>query len=130
MKWRNRHHIVPRSRGGSSDHWNLLLIDGKVHQELHRVFGLRTLEEIIRLLQRVQRAKNAQFSPVQILKEEKRMSFHYKCNHCLKKIGSWNTLDYDNMVIFPGLGLRFHRHCWHRMHRKEKTAIIRREGRT
>lgn len=57
---RNLHHLIPRSRGGGNHRSNILLIDVNVHRELHRVFGNRTLEETIRLLQRVKRAKDAQ----------------------------------------------------------------------
>ena len=39
---------------------NLLYVDGNVHKEWHRVFGNRTLEEVIALLLRVQRAKAQQ----------------------------------------------------------------------
>lgn len=57
---RNRHHLVPRSRGGYDDLANLLLIDIECHQYWHKVFGNRTLEEVIELLLRVHRAKQAQ----------------------------------------------------------------------
>ena len=59
-RWRNRHHLRPRSRGGKNYRSNLLLIDGNIHRNLHRVFGNRTLEEIIALLIRVKRAKERQ----------------------------------------------------------------------
>ena len=57
---RNRHHLVPRSKGGSGHPSNLLLIDITKHREWHRIFGLLTLEEVIRLLQRLQRCKAKQ----------------------------------------------------------------------
>lgn len=56
-RWRNRHHMVPRSRGGGGHRQNLLYIDGNIHNNLHRVFGNRTLDEIIALLIRIKRAK-------------------------------------------------------------------------
>jgi hypothetical protein len=59
-KWRNQHHLVPRSRGGNNEVSNLLLIDEETHIEWHRVFGNLTLEEVIALLQRLQRAKAKQ----------------------------------------------------------------------
>ncbi len=59
-RWRNKHHLVPKSRGGHKTPRNMLLIDGHVHFQLHKVFGNRTLEEIIALLIRVQRAKRHQ----------------------------------------------------------------------
>jgi len=59
-RFRNRHHLVPKSRGGSMSKRNLFYIDGDVHRRWHMVFGNRTLEEIIALLIRVQRAKENQ----------------------------------------------------------------------
>jgi hypothetical protein len=59
-RWRNRHHLVPKSRGGSMSRRNLLYVDGNVHRRWHEVFGNRTLEEVIALLLRVQRAKAQQ----------------------------------------------------------------------
>lgn len=56
-RWRNLHHLTPRSRGGSNSRRNLLLIDEERHVEWHRVFGNLTLEEVIELLVRLQRAK-------------------------------------------------------------------------
>ena len=44
---RNRHHLIPRSRGGIYAARNLLLINTKRHDAWHRVFGLMTLEEVI-----------------------------------------------------------------------------------
>ena len=42
----------------------VLLIDGWKHIEWHRVFGNRTLPEVIALLKRVQRAKSRQWKKV------------------------------------------------------------------
>ena len=56
-RWRTRHHLVPKSRGGSMSKCNLLYVDGNVHRRWHEVFGNRTLEEVIALLIRVQQAK-------------------------------------------------------------------------
>jgi len=56
-RWRNLHHLTPRSRGGGHSRRNLLLIDEERHVEWHRVFGNLTLEEVIELLVRLQRAK-------------------------------------------------------------------------
>lgn len=58
--WRNLHHLTPRSRGGDHTRGNLLLIDEERHVEWHRVFGNRTLGEVINLLMRVERAKAKQ----------------------------------------------------------------------
>ena len=59
-RYRNRHHLVPRSRNGGGGRRNLLLLDVQIHNNLHRVFGNRTLDEIIALLIRVKRAKEHQ----------------------------------------------------------------------
>ena len=59
-KWRNLHHLTPRSRNGNHTRANLLLIDEERHVEWHRVFGNRTLGEVINLLIRVERAKAKQ----------------------------------------------------------------------
>jgi hypothetical protein len=49
-KPRNRHHLVPKRRGGSKHKSNMLLIDVIIHRYWHKLFGLRTLEEVIALL--------------------------------------------------------------------------------
>jgi len=59
-KYLNRHHLTPRSRGGSSLESNLLWIDIERHRAWHAVFGNMTLDEVISLLKRVRRAKEAQ----------------------------------------------------------------------
>lgn len=59
-RWRNHHHMTPRSRGGSNDTRNLLLIYGDSHVWWHKVFGNRTFDEVISLLIRVRRAKGVQ----------------------------------------------------------------------
>ena len=57
---RNRHHLQAKSLGGSNHPSNLLLIDIDKHREWHRIFGLLNLEEVIALLQRLQRCKAKQ----------------------------------------------------------------------
>lgn len=57
---RNRHHLVPKSRGGSNHPSNLLLIDIEKHREWHRIFGNKTLSEVIDLLIRLEKAKKGQ----------------------------------------------------------------------
>ena len=47
---RNRHHLVPKRRGGSKHKSNMLLIDVNIHRYWHKLFGLRTLEEVIAFL--------------------------------------------------------------------------------
>lgn len=55
---RNFHHLTPRSRLGNGMPNNLLLIDIEKHECFHKIFGNRTLEEVIRLLQRLKELKN------------------------------------------------------------------------
>ena len=57
---RNRHHLVPKSRGGNARPGNLLLIDIEKHRCWHQLFGLRTIDEVIELLLRVRRFKQGQ----------------------------------------------------------------------
>src|SRR5437764_85240 len=54
---RCRHHMTPRSRGGDNSPENLLLIKIERHFYWHKLFANLTLEEVIRLLLRVHRAK-------------------------------------------------------------------------
>lgn len=57
---RNRHHLVPKSRGGSNSLANILLLDIDRHMYWHKLFNLMTLEEVLELLQRVARMKARQ----------------------------------------------------------------------
>ncbi len=59
-RMKNKHHLVPRSRGGGSHYSNLLIMDIERHKALHFLFGTLTLEEIIELLIRVKRIKDSQ----------------------------------------------------------------------
>jgi hypothetical protein len=54
---RNKHHLLPRSRGGDSSPDNLLLLKVNRHFYWHRLFGARSIEEVILLLMRVHQAK-------------------------------------------------------------------------
>jgi hypothetical protein len=54
---RNKHHLLPRSRGGDNSPDNVLLLKVNRHFYWHRLFGARSLEEVILLLVRVHRAK-------------------------------------------------------------------------
>ena len=57
MKIKNKHHLRPKSRGGKKVTSNLLTIDIDKHRYWHAVFGNRTLEEIINVLQKLKRLK-------------------------------------------------------------------------
>ena len=45
-----RHHVVPTSRGGTSDNSNIIMKTTREHRAYHVLFGNRTPEEIIELL--------------------------------------------------------------------------------
>jgi DNA-binding GntR family transcriptional regulator len=45
-----RHHVRPKSRGGSANPHNLMALTWERHQALHKCFGNRTIEEILDLL--------------------------------------------------------------------------------
>lgn len=57
---RNRHHNLAKSRGGSSEEFNMILLKVERHNLLHKIFGLRTLREIIEVLERLDRMKARQ----------------------------------------------------------------------
>lgn len=60
LKGRNLHHLTPQSRGGKNTKGNLLLIHIERHEAWHKMFGNRTAEEVLALLERVVRAKQGQ----------------------------------------------------------------------
>ena len=43
----SKHHIIPRSRGGNSESFNIVLVEKKEHQYYHALFENRTPDEII-----------------------------------------------------------------------------------
>ncbi len=57
MKHKNRHHLLPKSRGGGMESSNLLTIDIDRHIFWHKIFGNLSLEEVIELLIRLKRMK-------------------------------------------------------------------------
>jgi hypothetical protein len=59
---RNRHHNLAKSRGGDNSRQNIILLDIERHALLHKIFGNRTLREIIEVLERLDRAKKHQRS--------------------------------------------------------------------
>lgn len=60
LEGRNRHHIVPKARGGSDDISNLLLMNEEKHELWHKLFSRLTFEEVAILLLRTVEAKEAQ----------------------------------------------------------------------
>ena len=57
---RDRHHNVARQRGGGHNVQNLILLDKERHMLLHKIFGNRTIREIINVLRRLDSAKGNQ----------------------------------------------------------------------
>lgn len=55
----NRHHLRPRSRGGNNSPSNILRFDENRHEAWHLIFGNKTLDEVIELLQRLRYLKEA-----------------------------------------------------------------------
>lgn len=53
----NRHHIHPRSRGGTMAGHNLLIMDTNRHRAYHLLFGLLNFKEAAELLLRCQTMK-------------------------------------------------------------------------
>jgi hypothetical protein len=49
---RNRHHLLPKARGGQEIASNLLLLNAEWHKLFHKLFGLMTFPEAARLLMR------------------------------------------------------------------------------
>ena len=56
-KHRNRHHLKPRTRKGSSMDYNIANLDIDKHNLIHKIFGNATLYEIICILIRFARMK-------------------------------------------------------------------------
>lgn len=54
---RNKHHLIPTSRGGVYISFNKILINIEKHNRWHEVFGNLTLDEIIKLLTRIKRMR-------------------------------------------------------------------------
>lgn len=60
LSGRNRHHLIPRSRGGTNSDRNMLLMDIEKHELWHQLWGTRTIEEILALLSRMATMKKHQ----------------------------------------------------------------------
>jgi len=54
---RDKHHLIPKSRGGADIPNNTILIDIDKHRCWHTLFGNLTIDEVIELLQRLKRMK-------------------------------------------------------------------------
>ena len=62
MSWKakrylTRHHLTPKTRNGKDTPENILYIYRNKHDVWHTLFGNLTLQEVIKLLLRVERAK-------------------------------------------------------------------------
>lgn len=55
-----KHHLLPKSRGGKSEPWNIVNLEQHVHDGLHYFMGNHTPQEMIAILQRLIRMKEAQ----------------------------------------------------------------------
>ena len=49
-KRKDRHHIIPRSRGGTDFCHNIVVVNRKQHETYHKLFSNKTPEEIIKYL--------------------------------------------------------------------------------
>jgi len=49
----NRHHIIPKSKGGSHESTNIAYVDVFKHQKYHELFGNKTPPEVIEYLVKV-----------------------------------------------------------------------------
>lgn len=58
--WTNRHHLKPRSRGGSDRTYNIIKLDAYRHDAYHLLFGNLTIDEVIELLIRLRDKKASQ----------------------------------------------------------------------
>lgn len=56
---KSKHHLVPRSRGGTNLPNNTILLNIEKHQCWHTLFGNLTLDEVIELLIRIRNIKRA-----------------------------------------------------------------------
>jgi len=54
----NRHHNVPKSKGGTDDENNLFKLDENRHAAMHLLFGNKTFFQAAMLLLRADRIKN------------------------------------------------------------------------
>ena len=46
-----RHHILPRSKGGTNDPSNIAMVKQGLHRKYHELFNNRTPEEILEFLE-------------------------------------------------------------------------------
>jgi hypothetical protein len=60
LKGRAYHHDLAYAFGGPEEEWNLILLRIERHDLWHKIFKLRSVKEIIAVLERLQRMKDHQ----------------------------------------------------------------------
>ena len=50
MKQKERHHIIPRSKGGKKERKNIVMVCGDEHDRYHSLFQNKTPDEILEYL--------------------------------------------------------------------------------
>ena len=58
----NRHHMIPRSRGGHDGKRNIIRLDTERHNAWHFLFGDMSFEEIAKMLLRAIRMKQSYYN--------------------------------------------------------------------
>lgn len=58
----NKHHLLNKCKGGKNEEWNIAVLYIERHQYWHKIFGNKSLEEVIDLLIRLKRIKDYQKS--------------------------------------------------------------------
>lgn len=126
----NRHHNVAKSRGGSWKRKNIIWLDVDFHNELHRLFGNKSLKEIIAVLERLDKAKEKQ-QDGELLAEKYRERFSHtekvKANWVFlaNKLGDqgeieyWCCYDCDKSCSSETLVGRHTGYCFHPTYRVE-----------
>lgn len=59
-KMMNKHHLTNKCRGGGNEKENIAILHIERHEHWHKVFGNKSLREVIELLERFERLKNYQ----------------------------------------------------------------------
>ena len=49
----SKHHLIPRSRGGTNDPDNIMMIEEDLHHKWHMLFGNQTISQIITMLEKI-----------------------------------------------------------------------------
>ena len=57
---KTKHHNLAKTKGGKDNKRNVIVLKVETHQLLHKIFGNRTIREIISVLERLDQAKKHQ----------------------------------------------------------------------